>query len=144
MPTRANSLLDLPLEKAAHTTNQHADTNCPASLRLRTRPSARVPKLLPELGSDNADLTLTSIRLPEHLTQELDHMAAERRVTRSDLIREAVEQYCTASQRRGVLDRVTLLHRLLTYRGSGRGDLARRSEERLRELFDARRRHRSD
>lgn len=64
-------------------------------------------------------------------------------MTRSDVVREAVEQYCATLRRGGAADRLALLRRLVTYSGSGRGDLARRSEEYLRERFDARRRHRS-
>ena len=86
-------------------------------------------------------MPLTSIRLPDHLTRELDHVAADRHTTRSEVVREAVEQYCATLRRRGALDRLALVRRLVRYRGSGRGDLARRSEAYLRELFDARRRH---
>lgn len=37
-------------------------------------------------------------------------------------------------------DRLALLDRLLTYEGSGRGDLAARSEEYLRQIFHEQRR----
>jgi predicted DNA-binding antitoxin AbrB/MazE fold protein len=40
-------------------------------------------------------------------------------------------------------DRVALLHRLVTYRGSGCGDLASRSKEYLRKLSHERRRSRT-
>jgi metal-responsive CopG/Arc/MetJ family transcriptional regulator len=86
---------------------------------------------------------LHSLRLPDHLARELDELAATRRTTRSEVIREAIEEYCAAQRDRGAADRTALLRRLVTYRGSGRGDLAERSEHYLRELFRARRRHRS-
>ncbi len=85
-------------------------------------------------------MALTSIRLPDHLVRELDEVAARRKATRSDVVREAVEQYCAASRAGDEADPVVLVERLVTYRGSGRGDLARRSEQYLREMFDERRR----
>jgi metal-responsive CopG/Arc/MetJ family transcriptional regulator len=82
----------------------------------------------------------TSLRLPDELARELDEIAAKRRTTRSDAIREAVEQYCAAARKGRTADRIELLHRLVTYEGSGRGDVAENSERYLRELFGARRR----
>jgi metal-responsive CopG/Arc/MetJ family transcriptional regulator len=82
----------------------------------------------------------TSIRLPEHLTREIDRLADDRHTTRTAVICEAVEQYC-AQQRAGRgSDRLALLRRLVTYEGSGRGDLAERAEEHLRVLFEEKRR----
>ena len=87
-------------------------------------------------------MSLTSIRLPDHLLRELDEVAGRRRTTRSELVREAVEQYC-ATVRSDERDPVALVDRLVTYTGSGRGDLARRSEHYLREIFGERRRRRA-
>jgi len=88
-------------------------------------------------------MALTSIRLPDHLVRELDELAARRRTTRSDVVRDAVEHYCAAASAAEQADPVILVERLVTYPGSGRGDLARRSEHYLRELFDERRRRRA-
>jgi metal-responsive CopG/Arc/MetJ family transcriptional regulator len=88
-------------------------------------------------------MSLTSLRLPDHLVRELDEVAARRRATRSELLREAVEQYCAATRSGEELDPVALVERLVTYQGSGRGDLARRSEQYLREMFRERRRRRA-
>lgn len=88
-------------------------------------------------------MSLTSIRLPDHLVRELDEVAGRRHTTRSDLVREAVEQYCAALRSGGELDPVALVDSLVTYEGSGRGDLGRRSEHYLREIFRERRRRRA-
>jgi Arc/MetJ-type ribon-helix-helix transcriptional regulator len=88
-------------------------------------------------------MAMTSIRLPDHLTKELDAIASRRRTTRSDLIREAVARYCSATRAGGEDDAVELVERLVTYRGSGVGDLGRRSEPHLRGMFRERRRRRS-
>jgi Arc/MetJ-type ribon-helix-helix transcriptional regulator len=83
---------------------------------------------------------LTSIRLPDHLVREVDEVATARRTTRSEVVREAVTQYCTAARAQRRRDLVTLVEDLVQYPGSGRGDLAARSETYLREIFRARRR----
>jgi metal-responsive CopG/Arc/MetJ family transcriptional regulator len=88
-------------------------------------------------------MSLMSIRLPDHLVRELGDVAARRGTTRSDLVREAVEEYCAAARSGDELDLVALVERLVTYEGSGRGDLARCSEEYLREMFRERRRRRA-
>jgi metal-responsive CopG/Arc/MetJ family transcriptional regulator len=88
-------------------------------------------------------MSLMSLRLPGHLVQELDRLASERRTTRSDIVREAAEQYCASQRAQGGTDRLALLNRLIDYKGSGRGNLARNAELYLRAAFDERRRHRS-
>lgn len=85
-------------------------------------------------------MALTSIRLPEHLARELDAIAARRRTSRSEVVREAVAEYCAAHRGDADGDPVALLDRLVTYRGSGKSDLGTRSEQYLRELFGERRR----
>jgi Arc/MetJ-type ribon-helix-helix transcriptional regulator len=87
-------------------------------------------------------MELASIRLPDSLARSIDEIARQRHVTRSDVIREAVEQYCRRSDKRRRLVRVEFLEQLVTYPGSGTGDLAYRGEEYLRRRFRARR-HRS-
>ena len=86
-------------------------------------------------------MALHSLRLPDHLARELDELAASRHSSRSEVIRDAIEQYCAGQRAGATPDRLTLLRRLVTYPGSGRGDLAARSEQHLRKLFRARRRH---
>jgi predicted DNA-binding protein len=88
-------------------------------------------------------MALTSIRLSDHLVRLLDDLAARRHLTRSDLVREAVEQYCAAGRDSAARDPVAMVDRLVDYPGSGRGDLASRSEDYLRQMFDERRRGRS-
>ena len=95
------------------------------------------------LRATRQTMSSTSVRLPDHLVRELDEVAERRRTTRSDLIREAVEQYCVATRSGDEVDPVVLVDRLVTYDGSGRGDLARRSEHYLREIFGERRRRRA-
>ncbi len=84
----------------------------------------------------------TTVRLPDDVTRALDRLAERRQVTRSDIIRQAISEYCEIANRDGEQDRLALLDRLVTYSGSGRGDLATRSEEYLRAIFDERQRRR--
>lgn len=88
-------------------------------------------------------MSMMSLRLPEHLVRELDRLAAERRTTRSEVVREATEAYCAHQRAGGAQDRVSLLKSLVNYPGSGRGDLAANAERHLRAKFDERRRRRS-
>ncbi len=76
-------------------------------------------------------VTTTSVRLPAELTERLEEIARERGTTRSELIREAAEAYVDAARAGGTKDRVALLRAIVTYRGSGRGDLARNSRRYL-------------
>lgn len=81
----------------------------------------------------------TSLRLPAHLVEAIEKVAAQTGVTRSTLVRRAVEQYLRSSGAEPRQSRLALVDRLVDYPGSGRGDLSRRGEEYLRELFRARR-----
>jgi metal-responsive CopG/Arc/MetJ family transcriptional regulator len=85
-------------------------------------------------------MALTTIRLPETLAHSVDEIAKRRQVTRSDVVREALEQYCERTRKSERSSRLELLQRLVSYAGSGVGDLASRSEDHLRERFNARRR----
>ena len=85
-------------------------------------------------------MELASIRIPESLAQAVDDIARQRHVTRSDVIRDALEQYCGQARKRRRLVRVEQLKELVTYPGSGIGDLASNSEEYLRRRFRARQR----
>ena len=85
-------------------------------------------------------MDLTTVRLPENLARSVDEIAKQRQVSRSDVVREALEQYCKRAGNAESLSRVELLQSLVSYDGSGVGDLASRSEEHLRKRFNARRR----
>lgn len=85
-------------------------------------------------------MDLTTVRLPENLARSVDEIARQRQVSRSDVVREALEQYCKHASNAENLSRVELLQSLVSYDGSGVGDLASRSEEHLRKRFNARRR----
>jgi metal-responsive CopG/Arc/MetJ family transcriptional regulator len=85
-------------------------------------------------------MDLTTVRLPESLTRSVDEIAKQRQVSRSEVVREALEQYCERARSAEKLSRVELLHTLVAYPGSGVGDLASRSEQHLRKRFHARRR----
>ena len=87
-------------------------------------------------------MSLTSIRLPDHVAREVAEIAARRHITRSEVVREAVAHYCAAARATEEVDPVALVEQLVTYPGSGRGDLARHSEDYLREIFRERRRRR--
>jgi hypothetical protein len=73
----------------------------------------------------------------------LDEIAARRHATRSEVVCEAIEEYCANRRGDGDFDPVALVERLVDYPGSGRRDLGRRSEHYLREMFGERRRHRT-
>lgn len=81
----------------------------------------------------------TSMRFSPELLEALDHLAAERQTTRSDLVREAVEKFVAEARARGPADRLTLLRSLVTYPGSGKGDLAANNKAHLAKLFRDRR-----
>jgi metal-responsive CopG/Arc/MetJ family transcriptional regulator len=85
-------------------------------------------------------MDLTTVRLPENLARSVDEIAKQRQVSRSDVVREALEQYCERAIKAEPRSRVELLSSLIAYEGSGVGDLASRSEEYLRKRFNARRR----
>ena len=86
-------------------------------------------------------MDLTTVRLPEALARSVDEIAKQRQVSRSDVVREALEQYCDRATTEQDLSRTELLRSLVSYPGSGVGDLASRSEAYLRKRFDGRRRH---
>lgn len=85
-------------------------------------------------------MDLTTVRLPESLTRSVDEIAKQRQVTRSDVVREALQQYCERQNTSEPRSRSELLRSLISYPGSGVGDLGARSEEHLRKRFNARRR----
>jgi metal-responsive CopG/Arc/MetJ family transcriptional regulator len=82
---------------------------------------------------------MTSLRLPEALAARVDSIAQYEGMTRSQVVREAIEAWCRGQERKRNVDRVSLLRSLVTYPGSGRLDVARRSKVYLRKRFDAER-----
>ncbi len=88
-------------------------------------------------------MAVANIRLPDHLSRELDEIAARKRMTRSMVVREAVAQYCSAVRDDEEDDPFLLIDEAVTYGGSGKGDLASNSEAYLREKLGGRGRRRS-
>lgn len=88
-------------------------------------------------------MAVANIRLPDHLSRELDEIAARRRTTRSMVVREAVAQYCNAVREDDEEDPFLLIEDTPSYAGSGKGDLAANSEAYLREKLSGRGRRRS-
>lgn len=88
-------------------------------------------------------MSLKSLRLPDELAREIDEIAARRRTTGSNVIREAVARYCEAVRNDVEDDPFLMIEDEPSYGGSGRGDLAESSEAYLRERFGARRRDRT-
>ena len=82
----------------------------------------------------------TSVRLPSRLVDALDAAAARQGVNRSTIVRKALEEHlgrASVVERKGL---AALVEGLVTYSGSGVGDLGARGEEYLRERFRGRRR----
>lgn len=81
----------------------------------------------------------STFRLPQSLLGEVDRVAAERRVSRSVVVREAISAFVSSP---GPATTGQIIDRLVTWKGSGRGDLAKNGERLLREKFHGRRRPR--
>ena len=82
----------------------------------------------------------TTLRLPDELARAADRIAERRGLTRSEVIREALAEYCREAGKPTRRGRVELLAALVRYPGSGVGDLAVRAEDLLRKRFRERRR----
>jgi Arc/MetJ-type ribon-helix-helix transcriptional regulator len=106
------------------------------------KPRVRLAGVLRNYDFSNTmpPMDLTTVRLPENLARSVDEIAKQRQVSRSEIVREALEQYCERANKEEPRSRVELVRSLVAYEGSGVGDLASRSEEHLRKRFDARRR----
>jgi metal-responsive CopG/Arc/MetJ family transcriptional regulator len=87
-------------------------------------------------------VAIFSIRLPGSLVRRLDDLSSASGATRSELVREAVDQYCRRARPSRKPDPIDLLDKLVDYEGSGLSDLGSRSEQHLRKLFRERRRRR--
>lgn len=81
----------------------------------------------------------TSIRLPEPLARTLDRLASRRGVTRSAVVRQAIEDYLRRAGEKRVEGLGARVDALVDYSGSGVGDLGARGEEYLRRTFRGRR-----
>ena len=81
-----------------------------------------------------------SVRLDKETEELLEKAARLFKTTKSDMVKKSIKQYCTPivkEKKRNMSDVIKDL--IKSHPGSGRGDLAIRSEEILRERF--RRKH---
>jgi metal-responsive CopG/Arc/MetJ family transcriptional regulator len=83
-----------------------------------------------------------SFRLPEDLLGALERQATRARRPKSELVRVALEQYLKRADRQRETGLRQRVDELVTYEGSGSGDLAIRGEAILRARFRGRRRPR--
>jgi Arc/MetJ-type ribon-helix-helix transcriptional regulator len=81
-----------------------------------------------------------SFRLPPAILRALERAAELEGVAKSAVVRAALQRYL--EQQEASRTTGALVDALVTYRGSGKGDLAARSEEILRARFRGRRRTR--
>jgi hypothetical protein len=81
----------------------------------------------------------TSIRLPAFLVEAIERAAAGSGVTKSTIVRRAVERYLQESGSPPARGLLATVDRLVTYPGSNVGDLSVRGEHYLREMFRGRR-----
>ena len=81
-----------------------------------------------------------SFRLPPSILRALERAAGRKGVAKSALVRAALQRYLAQQESSGSTG--ALVDALVTYPGSGKGHLAARGEEILRERFRARRRSR--
>lgn len=80
----------------------------------------------------------TAFRLPRSLLQALAAEARQLGVPRSAILRQALRAYFAAEKRKPATA-LALVDSIVTWKGSGRGNLARDSEKILRERLRARR-----
>lgn len=81
----------------------------------------------------------SSFRLPPSLLGDLDKVADARGVPRSFVVREALSAYVERAQ---PATTGQIIDALVTWKGSGKGNLAEHGEQILRERFRGRRRSR--
>jgi hypothetical protein len=76
-----------------------------------------------------------SVRLDNHVESLLEETASTLNTSKADIVKKSLTEYCTRilSERRK--RPYELIKDLLNKRGSGKGDLAAKSEEILRERF---------
>ena len=73
---------------------------------------------------------MTTVRLPEDMEQRLESLAKARRATKSDLIKEALEEYLARDE--SLADSYALGREYFGRWGSGDGTLSRTYKERLK------------
>ena len=83
-----------------------------------------------------------AIRIPDPLFRQIRKSARTKKKSRSDFIRQALEDYLERMGTVAERDPYSLLSSLMPFEGGGRVDLASRSEEYLKEKFHARSRPR--
>jgi Arc/MetJ-type ribon-helix-helix transcriptional regulator len=81
-----------------------------------------------------------SFRLPPAILRALERTAQRKKLAKSAVVRAALQKYLEREESLGSTG--ALVDALVTYRGSGKGDLAARGEELLRARFRGRRRTR--
>lgn len=85
---------------------------------------------------------MTTVRLDAHLEATLERLARERGQTRSDVIRDAIEDLARRSER-GEPSALQKLRPFVGVADSGGRELSTRTGEKLREALEARRRARN-
>lgn len=77
-----------------------------------------------------------SVRLDKETEELLEKASKLLGKPKSEVIKRSIKQYCTPVVKEGEINHYELIQRLIKdCPGSGRGDLAIRSEEILREMF---------
>ncbi|MEK6651409.1 MAG: hypothetical protein AABY50_00585 [Nitrospirota bacterium] len=81
-----------------------------------------------------------SVRLDNKTEELLEKAARLAKTTKSAMVKKSIEEYCVPIVKEKKLDMSELIRELIKdHPGSGRGDLASRSEEILRERFKRKR-----
>jgi hypothetical protein len=95
---------------------------------------------LPDERNTLGVVNTASFRLPPELLGALERSATRARRPKSEIVRAALEEYMARDAGESGLALSQLIDHLVTYEGSGVGDLATRGEAHLRARFHARRR----
>ena len=81
-----------------------------------------------------------SVRLDKETEELLERAAIVSKVTKSEVVKKSIKAYCTPLVKEKKQDMSSIIKGLIKeHPGSGRGDLAMRSEEILRERFSRKR-----
>ncbi len=77
-----------------------------------------------------------SVRLDKETEELLEKAARLSKITKSAMVKKSIKEYCAPIVKEKKQDMSELIKELIKdHPGSGRGDLATRSEEILREMF---------
>ena len=82
---------------------------------------------------------MTSIRLPQDLEEKLNSLSAREGITKSELVREALQEYIVNYEKAG--RPYDLGQDLFGRHGSGDGTLSKTYKQKVREKIDARSAH---